>query len=741
MRISRRSFLQVASLSGGGMFLGLYTAGKAGAQPPAGQGQLQPNAFIKIAPDGTVTILSRNPEIGQGVITMLPMLIAEELDVDWKHVKVEQADFDEQKYGLQTTGGSRAAPNNWLPMQQVGAAARQMLIAAAAATWGVSASECYAQNGRVYHRPTDRSLGYGELASKAATMPVPDLKTVKLKSPESYTIIGRWTPGVAVPDIVTGKPIYGIDLELPGMLCAAYEKCPVFGGRPVSANLDEIKQMPGVRHAFIVDHPVEVGPVMRGDPGLEPGVAIVADTWHQADAARKKLRVQWDEGPAAKQNSEDFTQRARELAQKTAQRTLRLDGNVDVAFSSAAHVLEAEYSYPFLSHAALEPRNCTAHYQDGKLEIWSNTQQPKRGRDLVAKILNIAPENISIHLLRAGGSFGRGLTNDYMVEVAYIAKQVGVPVKLLWSREDDMMHDYYRPAGFHFLKAGVDQSGKLIAWRNHFISFGDGDTYAPAAGISPGEFPAGFVPNFAFYSSVMPLMLKTGALRAPGHNAYAFVFQSFIDELAHAAGKDPVEFRLQLLRQAGSDLVTLPGEGGRPGETYDAGRMRGVIEMVAEKSGWGKRQLPEGTAIGIAFHHSFLGYFAHVAEVTVGPNKAIKVNHVWVCGDVGSQIVNPSGAIAQVQGGVIDGLSELMAQEITLKQGRVVQTNYHQFPLLRFRNAPKVDVFFLKTNHPPTGLGEPAVPPLLPAVSNAIFAATGERVRTLPLSKSGFTWM
>jgi len=303
------------------------------------------------------------------------------------------------------------------------------------------------------------------------------------------------------------------------------------------------------------------------------------------------------------------------------------------------------------------------------------------------------------------------------------------------------MHDYYRPAGFHFLKAGVDQSGKLIAWRNHFVSFGDGDTYAPAAGISPGEFPAGFVPNFAFYSSVMPLMLKTGALRAPGHNAYAFVFQSFIDELAHVAGKDPVEFRLQLLRQAGSDLVTLSGEGGRPGETYDAGRMRGVIEMVAEKSGWGKRQLPEGTAMGIAFHHSFLGYFAHVAEVTVGPNKAIKVNHVWVCGDVGSQIVNPSGAIAQVQGAVIDGLSELMAQEITLKEGRVVQTNYHQFPLLRFRNAPKVDVFFLKTNHPPTGLGEPAVPPLLPAVSNAIFAATGERVRTLPLSKSGFTWM
>lgn len=733
MRLSRRSFLQVASASGGGMLLGLYTSTLAQAQDRAAQNQLQPMAFIKIAPDGTVTLLSRNPEIGQGVVTMLPMLIAEELDVEWKNVKVEQADFDE-KYGRQSTGGSRAAPNNWIPMQQVGAAGRQMLIEAAAAAWGVPVTECYAQHGRVYDQKTDRSLGYGELASKAATMPVPDLKTVKLKVPASYTILGKWTAGVAVPEIVTGKQIYGIDFELPGMLCAAYEKCPVFGGKVVSANLDEIKRMPGVRHAFVVDYDLEVGPVMRGDPGLEPGIAIVADTWWQAESARKKLRVKWNEGIAANQSSAEFVRRAQELSKQAPQRTIRSDGNPDAAFKTASKVIDAAYSYPFISHAPLEPRNCTARYQDGRLEIWSNTQQPARGRDLVAKILNIPDSAISIHLLRAGGSFGRGLTNDYMVEVAFIAKRIGVPVKLIWSREDDMTHDYYRPGGFHFLKAGLDSSGKVVAWRNHFVSYGDGDSFAPAAGISPGEFPAGFVPNFATYSSVMPLRLKTGALRAPGANSQAFVFQSFLDELAHAAGKDPVEFRLALLSEP-----QLPSRNER--DRYDAGRMQAVVQAVAEKSGWGKRHSEKGRTMGIAFHHSFLGYFAHVADVSVGPNNTLKVHKLWVCGDIGSQIVNPSGATAQIQGAAVDGMSELMGQQITLKNGRVEQTNYNQFPLLRFRSVPEVEIHFVKTNHPPTGLGEPSLPPVLPAISNAIFAATGQRIRNLPLATTGFSWM
>jgi isoquinoline 1-oxidoreductase subunit beta len=750
MRLTRRSFLQASALSGGGMLLALYTEPRASARQPQAPPPLEPTAFIRIAPDGTVTLVSRSPEIGQGVKTMLPMLIAEELEVDWKSVKVEQADFD-TKYGLQTTGGSRAASNNFIPMQQVGAVGRQMLIAAAAKTWGVPESECYAANGRVYHRTTDRSLGYGELAATAASMPVPDLRSVQLKKASAYKIIGQWTAGVDVPDITAGKPIYGIDFTLPGMLYAVYQKCPAFGGKPVSANLDDVKKMPGVRHAFLVQSALEARPVMEGDPGLEPGVAIVADTWWQAQSARQKLNVQWDEGPAADQSSEGFAQRAQDLAQSAPQRTLKTDGNVDDALKAAAKSVEAAYSYPFISHAPLEPRNCAAQFKDGKLKIWSNTQQPARGRALTSKILGIPEGDITIHLLRAGGSFGRGLTNDYMVEVSYIAKTVGVPVKLLWSREDDMMHDYYRPAGFHFLKGGVDAAGNLVAWRNHFVSFGDGEKFAPSASIAPTEFPSGFVPNYAMYSSVMPLRLKTGALRAPGANSQCFVMQSFIDELAHAAGKDPLQFRLDLLEAPGRAIVTAaakpkvenepaPTARGAAPQASDARRMRAVVQLVAEKAGWGKRQLPKGTALGVALHYSFQGYFAHVAEVSVSSHKAIKVNKVWACGDVGSQIINPSGAEAQVQGAVIDGLSELMTQEITLERGRVMQTNFNQHQLLRMRQAPQIEVHFLKSDNSPTGLGEPALPPVIPSVCNAIFAVTGQRIRSLPLSKSGFSW-
>ncbi len=749
MRLSRRGFLQVTALSGGGMLLGVSIQRKASAQAPP-QPPFDAKAFIRIAPDGTVTLISRNPEIGQGIKNMLPMLIAEELEVDWKTVKVEQADFNAE-YGLQSTGGSRAASNNWIPMRQAGAAGRQMLIAAAAKTWGVPESECYAANGRVYHRSTDRSLGYGELAATAATLPVPDLNSLKLKT-KDFRIIGRSTPGVDVPDIVTGKPIFGIDFTMPGMLYAVYQKCPVFGGKVVSANLDDVKKMPGVRNAFVLQGSVKVGPVITGDPGLESGVAIVADSWWAAQSARQKLDVKWDEGPAAEQSSAGFAKRADELSKQAPARTLKNDGNVDDALKSSAKVVEAAYSYPFISHAPLEPRNCSAHFKDGKLEIWSTTQQPARGRGLVAKQLNIPESDITIHLLRAGGSFGRGLTNDYMVEVAAIARTAGVPVKLLWSREDDMEHDYYRPGGFHFLKGGVDASGSLIAWRNHFVSYGEGDHYASSAAIQPGEFPAGFVPNFAMFSSVMPLELKTGALRAPGANSQAFVMQSFIDELAHAAGKDPVQFRLDLLGQPDRDVVKeaakpkvenepahAPADKNR--QAYDVARMRGVLEAVAQKSAWGKRNLPKGTAMGVAFHYSFQGYFAHVAEVSVSATNKIKVNKVWVCGDVGSQIINPSGAEAQVQGAVIDGLSELMHQEITLERGRVVQTNYHQHTLLRFKQAPQIEVHFLKTENSPTGLGEPALPPVIPAVCNAIFAATGRRIRSLPLANSGFDWV
>ncbi|HTR34446.1 MAG TPA: molybdopterin cofactor-binding domain-containing protein [Bryobacteraceae bacterium] len=740
--INRRSFLKVSSIAGGGLLISFYVKPpKASAQFGPGAPAV-PNNFIKIAADGTVTIMAKDPEVGQGIRTMLPMLIAEELDVDWKNVKIEQTDFDDKKYAMQFAGGSLATPFNYDPMRRVGAAGRQLLVAAAAETWNVPASECTTASGRVYHKGSNRSVGYGELASKAAAMPAPDLKTVKLKDPKDFKIIGHTQKGCDVPAIVTGKPSFAIDFTLPGMLFAVYQKCPVFGGKAVSANLDEIKKMPGIRHAFIVEGMVKPGTVVEGDPGLEPGVAIVADTWWQAQSARKKLQVNWDEGHGASQSSAGFAQRAEELSKQTPQKTERKDGDAEAAFKTAAHVVEGAYSYPFISHAPLEPQNCTAHWQNGKMEIWSNSQVPGGGRTLVAKTLGIPETDVMIHMQRGGGGFGRRLTNDYMVESAWISKTINAPVKVLWAREDDMEHDYYRPGGFQYLKGGVDSNGKIIAWRDHFISWGDNGRPAPSSTMSPVEFPSRYVPNFELYSSMQPLWLKTGALRAPGSNVYAFVIQSFLDELAHAAGKDPLEFRLALLENAplpeGKPDSPLPG---LRLPQFNAERARGVLKLVAEKSAWGKGSMPKGRAKGIAFHFSHMGYFAEVADVSVIGENKLKVHKVWVAADIGSQIINPGAAENLAQGAVIDGLSEMMGQQITLENGRVMQTNYDHHPMVRMAKAPaEIEVHWLKTNNPPTGLGEPALPPVLPAVCNAIFTATGKRIRTLPLSKSGFSW-
>lgn len=743
MRMNRRSFLELTALAGGGLALRLYESPFAAAQAPQ-RATLTPQAFIQIAPDGMVTIMARASESGQGMRSMLPMLIAEELDVEWKNVRVQQADLNEEIYGRQFSGGSGNTPLGWEPMRRIGAAGRQLLIAAAAQEWKVPAEDCTTEPCRVLHRASLRSAAYGELAAKAAMLPAPDLKTVKLKDPKDYRIIGHSQTGVDTHAIVMGKPIFGIDVQLPGMLYAAIEKAPVFAGKVKSANIDQIKALPGVRDVFVIEGGITPAAYTPWEPGMEPGIAIVAGNWWQAQQARKQLKVEWDLGPAATQSTDGFEKRAGELLAAPPATTLRKYGDIDAAFNSPAKVVEATYRYPFIAHVTLEPQGATAHWKDGKLEMWSTSTLPGDGLELVARTLGIKQTDITTHMVRSGGSFGRRLQNDYLVEAAWIAKRVDAPVKLLWSREDDIAHDPYRPGGTMGLKGAVDAQGKLAAWRQHLVTYGDGKHATSGGGIGQDTYPAGFSPVFALYTSMQPLMLRTGALRAPGDNAYCWVSQSFLDELAHAAGRDPLEFQLELLDNPRAPWSS--GEHDPVGDHEPSGqevlvpeRFKGVLQLVAEKSGWAGRAKSKGRGMGIAAWFCHRGYFAVVADVSVDGGNKVTVNHIWAAGDIGSQIINPGAAENLAFGGLIEGMSH-MGQEITLADGKVEQSNFHNHPIVRMRQAPKIEVFWRKTDYSPTGLGEPGLPPTLAALGNAIFAATGKRIRTLPLQRSGLSW-
>ena len=722
LNASRRSLLKTGAVAGGGFFIswGLDANGSV-AKTLA---QMELNAYIRIASDGAITILGKNPECGQGIKTMLPMVIAEELEADWSRVTIETAPTDQTRYGQQWAAGSMATAANYDPLRRVGAAGRQMMVEAAATTWKVPPSECVAGLSTVTHVRTGRKLAYGQLAETAASIPAPDIKAVALKDPKDFKIVGNSVRGFDSPKIVRGEPIFGIDVRRPGMLYAVYARCPVHGGKVKSAKLDAVLAMPGVKKAFVVEGG---GNLQVFQNGLASGVAIVADSFWRAKQAREKLQVEWDKGPYAEHSTAKYQAQADALSKQPGQKVIRKDGDADAALAKAAKVVEAAYSYPFLSHAPLEPQNCTAEYKDGKLEIWAPTQYPEQGRTAVSKMLGIKPEDITIHMIRCGGGFGRRLMNDFMVQSAWIARETGAPVKLLYTREDDIAHDFYRPGGHHYFKAGLDEKGRLIAWKNHFVSYGDEGKTLFATDMSPAEMPGRLIPDFTTETSLMQLAVVTGPMRAPGSNALAFVHQSFMDEMAHAAGHDPIQFALDTLgepRVLGSAATK---------DLFDVGRMRGVIELAREESGWGKAALPARTGMGFACYFSHAGYFAEVVRASVSPAGQVKAEKVWVVGDVGSQVINPTGAMNQAQGSAIDGVGQALGLAITLDKGAVVQTNFHDYPLIRMPAAPEVQVTFRKTDNPPTGMGEPALPPVIPALCNAVFAATGKRVRSLPI--------
>ena len=731
LAMKRRTFLKVAGA--GGLVLGFHLPRQAFAATETPQAAAEAskdqsiNAFIRIAPDNKVTVYSKAPEIGQGIKTAFGLIIAEELDADWNHVVVEQADFNPKVYGYQGAGGSTSIPRAWDQLRQAGAGAKAMLIAAAAKKWNVPASEITAQNSMVSHAASGKTATYGSLANAAAKMPVPDPTSLKLKTRQDYKLLGRRHRGVDDPKIVTGKPLFGSDVRLPGMVYANFVKCPAVGGKVRSFNMAEIKALPGVIDAFALAGTGKQTECM-------PGVAIIATNTWAAFQAKAKLKVDWDESEASKDSTTEFSARAQSIADAFPDKPDGEVGNVDAAFKNAAKTVDAYYEYGFASHATMEPMNTTAHWHDGIIEIWSPPQQPNRGQPLVQAALGGLPEDkVVIHQTRAGGGFGRRLMNDYMVEAAMIAQKVKGPVKLQWSREDDFAHDFYRPAGYHQYKGAVDKNGKLDAWQEHFITFtADGKKEVSGGGLTENIKLSTIAPNLRRATTMMPLMIPTGPWRAPGDCAQVFAQQGFLHELSTAAGRDHVAFLLDAVNRGVPEL--------KPKDekiNFSPARASAVIKLCAEKAGWGKK-LPQGRGLGLAWCYSHAGHVAQAVELSVDAHKRIKIHHIVVAADIGP-VVDMAGAEAQAQGASIDGFSTAMGLNVTIEKGRIQQKNFNDYPMLRIAFSPyQVEAHFIQSDFPPTGMGEPALPAMAPATANAIFAATGERVRIMPFRKLGF---
>ena len=738
---SRRRFLVTGLSAAGGFAVGLPAGQALAANEDASGRGGSLGYYVEIRPDNKVVIGSAQPEIGQGVRTSLPMLIAEELEVPWEDVVVSQmplglvrtADGFTWKYGGQGAGGSTSITGAWDYLREIGATAREMLIRAAAQRWSVPRNRCRAETAYVICDDSGQRASYAELAPQAAKLPQPEEPPV-LKPLSQFKVVGTPRNVIDARDIVTGKARYGIDTEMPGMRYAVIQRAPVLDSRVASFDDSETRKVPGVLDVFTVEGPGE------GEPYhiLASGVAVVAESQWAAFEGRSKLKVEWSDSPFASESTESFWAQTDELlAGKGPGRgqVVRDDGDSEGALAAAASRVSARYKQPFVNHAPLEPQNCFAHVREDGAHIIAPTQMPGGAMRAVAAITDLEPDTIHVEMTRVGGGFGRRLSNDYVAEAAIVSKQTGWPIKLLWSREDDLQHDFYRPSGQHELIAGLDAEGRVTAWAHRLAS---ASKYYRRPNVAPegmfeaeiyvDDFPAGIIGSLRYEYFAVNSGVPRGSWRAPAHTANAFVVQSFIDEVAHAAGRDPLELRLELY---GENRELPYGQHGGP--TFNPWRLSRLLRHVAKEIDY-ERARPQGTGVGIASHFTFGGYAAHAVEVAVSEQGDLDIRRVVAAVDCGV-VVNPRGVEAQLQGGTIDGLSTALNLQITFKDGRVQQSDFDDYPIARMADIPRnIECHILPYGDTPTGMGEMGIPSLAPALTNAIYNACGVRIRDLPIA-------
>ncbi|HWQ39331.1 MAG TPA: molybdopterin cofactor-binding domain-containing protein [Burkholderiales bacterium] len=750
--VTRRDFLKGAAA--GGFVVGLHLSPLGKSHPFSGigaaqaaegvelpQGAFMPNVFVAIDKKGIVTVVCHRSEMGQGIRTGIPQIVADELEADWSRVRVVQAEGDSKKYGNQYTDGSRSIRHNLQRMREFGAVTRTMLEQAAAIKMGVKAAECKAVNHRVVHVPSGRAMDYGQLVDTAATLKIPSVKDVQLKDPANFRYIGKPVDTIDGPDIVTGRAIFGIDKRLPGMLYAVVEHCPVTYGKVKSFDASEALKVPGV--VRVVELPQTQPPIVFNTLG---GIAIVAKNTWAAEQGRKKLKIEWDYGPNVVYNSDKFKEEMAQTARSDA-KVVRQEGDAVAAMGRASKVIEADFYVPHYAHATMEPPAAIAHYKDGKCEVWSACQDGQAARSTVAGALGIDEKNVTSYVTLLGGAFGRKSKPDFAAEAALLSKQMGAPVRVTWTREDDLQHAYYHTVCAQHVKAGLDENGRCIAWhhRNVFPTIWSTFEKSDPEYGHKIEFSLGYIdmpyaiPNLRLENGKAKAHVRIGWLRSVNNIPNAFVQNTVANMLAYEAGRDPYDYLLELI---GPDRVLdlSSTDYWNYDQTYDeypimTWRLKNVLRMAAAQAGYG-RKLPEREAIGLAVHRSFTTYVATAVHVRVSKDGKVSIPRVDVAYDAGL-VVNPDRAKAQMEGACIYGMSAAWACQITAKNGVIEQKNFPDYPVVRIMDAPReIHVHqVLAGDYPPGGIGEPGVPPFIPALTNAIFAATGKRITELPISK------